>query len=346
MFINKLYGSTTWLGGVFLLVGCFSSQQLPTSGSCLPVSGSLAPSSICGVTASPSASSSTSPSSNTPPPGGSASAPPGGSASAPPGGSASVPPSSNPGSAPLEYVAAGASYTYGTGATGGGSNPSTWVSTSPSSLLNNGYAQTFAIQLATQRAPATLQYDQLAAPGASSSGLTGILANFSTIAAAAHARGAKLLVTVADVGSNDITSNEGPTPGQPFIGAGGDVRQGQFYQRYLAALQTIASGAPDGVIGIGTIDMSKVPANVGIDPTVKAAMSQNAQYVNTGIQDALADSHISHTAFADLFAYYAANSQSYASSNFSGDGVHPNDQGYAIMEQVLVSTYTTAFPGF
>jgi lysophospholipase L1-like esterase len=259
---------------------------------------------------------------------------------------------------PLEYIAVGDSLTLGIGSTGCSlsacPSPVEWLSTSRANILDNGYVQTFAVQLATQRAPAPLQLDILAQSGELAQQLPSLLTNppnqssFSQLAAAAHARGANVLV-VLNLGSNEILSSLFGTPGslgQPFIGAGGDVRQGRLYQAYLAGLQSISNASTRGtsneVIAVGIADISRISPLAAAAPAVRAWVRSEALLTDTAIQDALADAKLPHSAFLDLYGYLSVNPQYYGSGYFSSDMVHPNDQGYAILKQQVSSLYSTS----
>jgi len=211
------------------------------------------------------------------------------------------------------------------------------------------------VQLATQRAPAPLQLDILAQSGELAQQLPGLLTNppnqssFQHLAAAAHARGANVLVLV-NLGSNEILSSFSGTPGaigQAFVGAGGDVRQGLLYQAYLAGLHAVssASGSSDEVIAIGIADVSRVPALAGATSAIRAWVREESLLADAAVKDALADSKLPHSAFLDLYGYLSVNPQYYGSAYFSSDMVHPNDQGYAIFKQQVSSLYSASQGG-
>jgi phospholipase/lecithinase/hemolysin len=254
------------------------------------------------------------------------------------------------------------------------SNPS---ATTPA---NGGYAQTFAVQLARTRAPVAFTFDALGVINALTGGAPlpevagDILTNPAQVPAlpsiiAARAQGSKVKVLITLwIGSNDImdatgtmlcqASGQQPTggglpeinscgaSGTTLAGSGGDVRQGSFYAGYKAVLTKIATIAPDAFIVIGVGDLSRVPLFVNGSASTQAMVAQNSVTGNAAIQAALADVHVPNVVFFDLYKYFAANPQYYASTYFSSDGFHPNDQGYAIIEQQLLSTYAAAFPGF
>lgn len=250
----------------------------------------------------------------------------------------------------------------------------------PTTPANGGYAQTFAVQLARARAPSAFTFDALGVTDA----LTGdaplpeysgdILTNPaqvpalpSIIAARAHGGKPKLLITLW-IGSNDtidatgtmqcLASGQKPTggglpeilpcgaSGTTLAGPSGDVRQGSFYTGYKAVLTKIAALAPDAFIAINLADLSRIPLSALASASTQALQAQNAVTADAAIQAALADVNVPNEALLDIYKYFAANPQYYATTYFSSDGFHLNDKGYAIIEQQLYATYTSAFPNF
>jgi lysophospholipase L1-like esterase len=250
----------------------------------------------------------------------------------------------------------------------------------PTTPANGGYAQTFAVQLARARAPTAFTFDALGVSDA----LTGdaplpeyngdILTNPAQVPALAsiianRAQGGKnkLLITLW-IGSNDaldatgtmqcLASGQTPTGGgiallQPCGASGttladssGNVRKGSFYAGYKAVLTKIAAIAPDAFIVINVADLSRLPLFATASASIQALQAQNAVTADAAIQAALADVNVPNEAFLDIYQYFAANPQYYAPTYFASDGFHPNDEGYAIIEQKLYATYTAAFPNF
>ncbi|HEV3155862.1 MAG TPA: GDSL-type esterase/lipase family protein [Candidatus Baltobacteraceae bacterium] len=245
----------------------------------------------------------------------------------------------------------------------------------PTVPVNGGYAQTFAAELARRHAPISFTFDALGVSGALTgdaplpeSPLSGdLLTNpaqvpaLPQIAAQAQRNGAKLLVTLFS-GNNDVldaaalalctASGHTPTGGgattanpcgssaTTLTGPDGKtVRLGSFYQGYRAVLNAIAATSPERLLVIGIPDLSRVPLYATAPTTQKGLLAQGSLDANAAIQAALTDAHIPNSAFVDVYAYLAAHPQFYASTYYAGDGFHPNDKGYAVLEEFLESRY-------
>lgn len=252
---------------------------------------------------------------------------------------------------------------------------------SPKTPANGGYAQTFAVDLASDPQVSSFTFHALGVSGALTGGEplpenphTGdMLTNpaqvpaLAQIAAQAHANGGKLLVTIF-AGNNDVldaaalalcmASGKIPTgggatqanpcgsSGTTLAGANTDVRSGSFYKGYSAVLKAVAAISPDELIVIGLPDLSRVPQYAAANAAEKSLLAQGSLTANVAILTALLDAKIPNSKFVDTYAYLFLHPQFYGAAYYAADGFHPNDKGYGVLEDRVERQYHPHSDGF
>lgn len=192
-------------------------------------------------------------------------------------------------------------------------------------------------------------------------------ANLSTLAQQVRANNIKMLVLIQS-GINDtldafytqqciggggtVVGGGFPTIAAPCtasgttLAPGGNPRNSTLYAAYttmLADLNALAGGPPEGTLIVGVPNLGQFPWCVAnLSPAQCAALTTDAQQANTAIVDAIADAADKQVAFADWYAYFNSNPAYYTTAYFSSDLFHLDNQGYAVLEQLVQQTLLNA----
>ncbi|MGH7659629.1 MAG: hypothetical protein ACRENA_01755 [Vulcanimicrobiaceae bacterium] len=153
-------------------------------------------------------------------------------------------------------------------------------------------------------------------------------------------------------GGGTVVGGGGATIATPCIATGttlapgGDPRTGTLYAAYstmLADLNALAGGPPEGTIVVGVPNLGQIPWCVAnLTPSQCAALTTDAQQANSAIQDAIADAADKQVAFADWYTYFNNNPAYYTTAYFASDLFHLNNQGNAVLEQLVQQTLLNA----
>ncbi len=129
-----------------------------------------------------------------------------------------------------------------------------------------------------------------------------------------------------------------------------NVRNGTLYSAFrsmLANLNGLTGGAPEGTLIVGVPDVGSLPYSVAnFTSSQRATLTADSQLANQAMQAAIADATDKAVAYVDWYDFFAANPQYYTTNYYASDLLHLNDQGYAALEGLVFSTFTTAFPNF
>lgn len=139
--------------------------------------------------------------------------------------------------------------------------------------------------------------------------------------------------------------------GTQLADGGGNVRNGTLYKAYstmLTNMNALAGGAPEATLIVGVPDVGALPSSVAnFSTSARATLTADSQLANQAMQAAIADSAQKNVvAYVDWYDYFASNPQYYTTSYYASDLLHLNDQGYAVLESLIFSTFQSAFPSF
>src|SRR5579863_5727868 len=138
--------------------------------------------------------------------------------------------------------------------------------------------------------------------------------------------------------------------GTTLADSSNNVRNGTFYSAFhtmLANLNGLKGGAPEVTLIVGVPDVGSLPYSVAnFTSSQRATLTADSQLANQAIQAAIADATDTQVAYVDWYDFFAANPQYYTTNYYASDLFHLNDQGYAVLEGLVFSTFTTSFPKF
>jgi lysophospholipase L1-like esterase len=129
-----------------------------------------------------------------------------------------------------------------------------------------------------------------------------------------------------------------------------NVRNGTLYKAYstmLTNLNALTGGAPEATLIVGVPNIGLLPYSVAnFSASARATLTTDSQLANQAMQAAIADATDKNVAYVDWYDYFASNPQYYTTNYYASDLFHLNDQGYAVLESLIFSSFQTAFPSF
>lgn len=152
-------------------------------------------------------------------------------------------------------------------------------------------------------------------------------------------RGDTTLVTVFAGGNevNVITAALGGGAGASDQTGYVDSQVRAFGADYAVLMSGIASRASARVILLNVPNMAGLPMFAGVSLQQKQAAQRASVGMTTTVVNRLAAQNVT---VVDLMC----DSRSYLASNYSADGFHPNDAGYAFIAAEVVKAATTSYP--
>lgn len=138
--------------------------------------------------------------------------------------------------------------------------------------------------------------------------------------------------------------------GTTLADSSNNVRNGTLYKAFstmLTNLNALAGGAPEATLIVGVPDIGKLPYSIAnFNASQRATLTSDSQLANAAMQAAIADATDKAVTYVDWFDYFASNPQYYTTTYYASDLFHLNDQGYSILEGLVFSSFTAAFPTF
>ncbi len=138
--------------------------------------------------------------------------------------------------------------------------------------------------------------------------------------------------------------------GTTLADSSNNVRNGTLYSAFhtmLSNLSALTGGPPEVTLIVGVPDVGSLPYSIAnFTSGQRATLTADSQLANQAMQAAIADATDKAVAYVDWYNYFAANPQYYTTNYYASDLFHLNDQGYAVLEGLVFSTFTTAFPTF
>jgi hypothetical protein len=129
-----------------------------------------------------------------------------------------------------------------------------------------------------------------------------------------------------------------------------NVRNGTLYKAYstmLANLNVLTGGAPEAALIVGVPNIGLLPYSVAnFSVSARATLTSDSQLANQAMQAAIADATDKNVFYVDWYDYFAANPQYYTTNYYASDLFHLNDQGYAVLESLIFSSFQTDYPSF
>jgi lysophospholipase L1-like esterase len=129
-----------------------------------------------------------------------------------------------------------------------------------------------------------------------------------------------------------------------------NVRNGTLYKAYstmLTNLNALTGGAPEATLIVGVPNIGLLPYSIAnFSVSARATLTSDSQLANQAMQAAIADATDKNVAYVDWYDYFASNPQYYTTNYYASDLFHLNDQGYAVLEGLIFSSFQTAFPSF